>query len=233
MGRRSKKVRVLGVEVEQSESDVPSQPDHETGDCERLECDGCQSDHAVKFTCSGTSPPEHLLPSKGFHYPAEVYRKCGGMCTSFMCIVPDSEHVEMRSSKMVQSWFLNVCVWLNINPMDMVNSFRNDELPPYCVVRETPGEYSDHRVIAYLTMEGENKVVPIDVSFLTFDGQQVRFLKCVRAQHRSAAFSHLSETIEGLSSVLSEGQYKALFDAAKAVYDALSLIHISEPTRRS
>ena len=173
---------------------------------------------------SGTHPPDYLSEDKGYEYPFGTMEGVGG----YMCIAAD-ENVNTTCSDAVIDWFFTATSMFGVSEdavMALRDSFRQNEVPNNVkVTRDNDvGDDSDaedeYMVVAYMVDSGGKEVYPFDITFLTINGKQIRYFRCLNDAKRRKAFAALSGTIEDISSSLTEGEYKRLYDAAKGVFDA-------------
>jgi len=178
----------------------------------------------VEAMCSGVPAPEHLRPEHGYVYPLQKTKSCNARCLHMRCLTyPDC--LDLTDEQAVREWTFCVCCAHHCDPdvLDQCLSAPDDRTLPDNIVVRTSKETASGIPEVYAFMvsdDDERQVYVLDVSMHPVRGLRANELPQVVHAGRRAAFAQLSDAIEASASVLTDGQYKALYDAAMAAHEA-------------
>lgn len=174
------------------------------------------------FYCSGVCPPAHLRPERGYVYPQKAMRNgCSDNCPHYLCYGPPPG---MRDPDDVTNWLYHGCAANDCDGAELLLALARDvgRLPDNVVVNPKRQDSDVDGVFAFLVTDDDSqRVFVFDISILPA-GPNKRLCQCssVLAASRRMAFGALTDAIEASASALTDAQYKALYDAAKAAHDA-------------
>tara|TARA_B110001452_G_scaffold133837_1_gene111275 strand:+ start:107 stop:1642 length:1536 start_codon:yes stop_codon:yes gene_type:complete len=184
------------------------------------ECNG--SVLCIETMCSGFPAPAQLSPEHGYVYPIQKVKSCNSRCLNMRCFTyPNC--LDLTDKEDVRDWTFGVCCAHNCDP-DVIDQCLSDPktLPDNIVVRpsdETDSGFPEVYIFLVST-DGERNVYVLDISMHPVRGCRANQLPQVIHQGRRAAFAKLSDAIESTASILTDMQYKSLYDAAMAAHQA-------------